>query len=373
MKATSNLRNSYINTVNNAIKKVVNSQHSVQDGRLYFIVHKDTGSFGLTTNKKQASSVHEVVSWIHEISENIFNHPENYIERKAILKLSNNTNTFLKQFKQSQTSTEKNYFFDRIFRALSFFFQGKSIEGLIDNIQENLEKSLYTYGHSEKTYVPVDPETKQTRAPLTIRTTVKYSAEARKQRNRKRKAEFANGITVWNKLTKSNISIKRFSEAFSSHFYEVFKNQIKDKKDEVLYDFVESLFFEFLNQNKGRTSSTRAIKTFKDKFIKLIVKKNHQKMQGIDREIFRDIVGTLVHDGRDMRPAKDLPCDHPTIKQWIRDYEDRTWKSKEVREFRYDLMDKKKLKSVTAAVKEVMDRKAFKKALAMYIKEAFPL
>ncbi len=354
-----------IGSINTVLDQVnISREKNAQGPHLYVVVHPIAHTIGITHDKANASSLYTISEFIKTISVSIFNDIETRtMNRKQILALSNHMATFVKK------SQKKGLLAKVTAYICSFFAKTKQTHTNFGNIQENIEKNLYTYGYREKEKEIIDPKTKKPFKSLVIQQVLGYSKEAAKRLEQRRIKEEQEKITEWTKFFNypHNRSIEQFSKAFAEELYPNFNHQFYDQK--VQYKLISDIFTDILSDmtiaiEKNELSPDEAFEQFEERFGNRILEKNHYS-EAIDCNTFRDMMGRYVKDGKG-KVAQDIPGDVDLITAWIEDYNNDTWKQDEERTLEYKLISDQDLFNLNTVLTTIVESKNFKEALSLY-------
>lgn len=341
-----------INTIlDQAVKSKTGGPH------VYVVIHSQSKLVGLTYDKNLASSMKEVAFWMHDISQKVFQDPS--MNRDEIRKLRHNFNKLKLNLKGSERKEERGIL-QRISEFVSFIFFGKTTK-LIEKTEENLDKGLSSYGKEQV-------RNKQDESIVTR--TIDYAKHAERRLEAQKKAEV--DIDQLEKIKDlENLEMRDIEKAFSEELFKVFNPRWAHEKvacalvTEVFEDMLQSLSDKV---ESGESSPAEAIAQFKSGLVDEIHKKNRIKHE-LDRETFRDLMGTKVKDGLGDKISNDIDLSLPKIKELIKKYNEDKWTEGQIEILEYDIMNDLHFEKMEAALNVITSRDAFQGALIRYFNQ----
>lgn len=365
-----------IQEINSVLEQVISSRSGDGKGRLYVVIHLNSGMIGTTSNKRLASSMSEIAQFVQERADRMIEQsPEAggdaQKQIKSLQNLKKSFFTLCEQYEQKHQSI-----LARIAHFFSFSKTFRKTSELIAKTTKHLNSQinrvhLSTIPQSDTDYGKYtrDINGKETECGLS------YANYAAKRGMQKAVGESELGITPFSKLSESKINqenlINTLKVELSAHFNLGFRS------DGMAVSFTLDMFNEILEKLNSEViadqiSPEEALSQFENRLKEAIISKNEETIE-FDRETFRDIVGRMVKDGRGS-PAKNFPSDHPDVKMLIREYNQDLWVDKKnsagevinPRKLTYKNMDEAILQKMDNELSQILKREEVKNVLLRF-------
>lgn len=336
-----------IQEVNAALDKVIKSQKNI-NGHVYLVINSKTGKIETTNDKAQASSMREVLIMLDELTKTSLTNADIKSNRQAIYELRPKFDTFMKTYENKERK-----FFPKILYKIVSFVRG--IFQLKEQIQENIDNRLAIYGYKNK-------GEKNEKS-------MGYAKYAERELYKRKMQE--GSVNQFDKIKdSSDLDILAISKAFDEELYKEFSPRWA--KEQGAVEFVSGTFGDVLTELTDQVESEQfSAEEAKAQFFSLLkgrlLQKNRETLE-LDRETFKDLVGSRVKDGKGVKVPKDMDVKSEEVLKLITDYNTGVWQEGE-KTLTKDIMDEEMFAKMNQALSKILDTGIFKTVLNNYFSQ----